>query len=159
MKEANEGRVQLQNIDHETFTRFAEHLYGQDYSPAEASTVVHQPKDGEAMCSESLAQRAAEPVVDPIFGHDAFSWTEPLAPADDEWSSFTSAKKQRNPQAKAASKRPPQLETLQEFVLSSLPIESFLNFHDKEARNDVGLTYDYLEVLSHVKLYIFAEQY
>lgn len=164
MKEANEGRVQLKNVDHETFTRFAEHLYGQDYNPAEALVMVHQPKDSETLCSKLQyytvpTKHAAEPVSGSVFGHDAFSWTEPLAATDNEWSSFTSSKKHRTPQAKVGPKRSPQLETLQEFALPSSQIELFPSFHNKEARNDVGLMYDYSEVLSHVKLYVFAEQY
>ncbi len=62
MKEAIDGRVRLDYIDHGTFTRFAEYLFGNDYNPAEALVVLGQPNDNEAAGAKTPNE--SEPVTD-----------------------------------------------------------------------------------------------
>merc|ERR1712098_134778 len=79
---------------------------------------------------------------------------------DNDWDLLlsTASKKQRKLLARFGPKRP-QLEELRDVILPDLQADSFPKFHDKTANDDIGLQYDYSEVLSHVQLYAFAKQY
>jgi BTB/POZ domain len=156
MKEAIESRVRLEHIDHDTFTRFAEYLYGNDYNPAEALVVLEQSKDSEASGAKSPIEPTVEPMTDSTITNN-----EQQVAADDDWdlSLWTASKKHKKTFARVAPKRSPRLEELKEVALPGLQIESFPKLHNKSARNDVGLKYDYTEILSHIQLYTFAGQY
>ncbi|KPI37084.1 uncharacterized protein AB675_3679 [Cyphellophora attinorum] len=56
MKESREGRVRLEHVDHDTFLRFAEYLYGQNYNSAEALVVLDQPIDDDMLAEHVSAE-------------------------------------------------------------------------------------------------------
>ena len=47
-KESLQGHVELEYVDHVTFARFADYLYGYNYNPAEALVVLNQPDYSES---------------------------------------------------------------------------------------------------------------
>lgn len=161
MREASEGRARLEEVDHETFTRFAEYLYGGDYNPAEALIVLEQKDPEDASCDASPREPVAEEPPEE-FPND-ITFDEPVG-VEDGWAPFSlsSKKKKKKEKHGKKSRNPKQvlpLEALADFPLSRIKTECFPYLHNKSARNDDDLMYDYSEVLSHVKLYAFAEKY
>lgn len=156
MKETVEGRVRLNEVDLDTFIRFTEYLYGNDYNPAEALVVIDH-DDDNALCDSGSPDFPA-PIVEE--GASMYSPpVEPVAIADDDWGLGLGLMPKHKKHTKKSRKQncTPPLENLKEFVLPHFQPMPFPRF--QSVQNDAALMYDYSEILSHVRLYGFAEKY
>jgi BTB/POZ domain len=161
MKESQEHRARLSNVDTDTFTRFAEFIYGGDYNAAEAGTVLDDVETEETREeSESLSARQAY-LLD--------SATEDAPPAEDappdevpgldSALSFGFTSKHNRGRKIRIRKQLQSLASLAAFPIPDKKDISFPKIDDATFKNDSELLYDYTEALCHVRLYAFAEQY
>lgn len=157
MKEAVEGRVRLNEVDQDTFIRFIEYLYGNDYNPAKPLVVIDH-HDDNALCDSGSPGSPA-----PIVEEAASTYSppaEPVALADNDWALGLTPKHKKHKKHTRKSRKQNYtlpLENFKEFVLPHFEPMPFPRF--ESAQNDADLMYDYSEILSHVRLYGFAEKY
>lgn len=162
MKESREGRARLEHIDHDTFVRFAEYLYGHNYNSAEALVVLDQTIDDDTADKRlGVVQHTISTTNSAGFSFSSPPSDEPVAD-DVDWGfgSLMSSKKQKKKlPVRSSPVRPLRLEELKDVTFPGGQVTPFPVFHNKSAHNDVGLRYDYTEISSHIKLYAFAKQY
>ena len=149
------------NIDHDTFTRFAEYLYGNDYNPAEALVVLEQPKDSEASGAKCPTEPTAEPMTDSTITNDAFTFNGQQVAADHDWdfTLWTTSKKNKAPLPESTRNDLLNSTSLRKLLFRLCRLNHSPSSITKTAQNDAGLNYDHSEILSQVQLYSFTEQY
>ncbi|OQV10665.1 BTB/POZ domain-containing protein [Cladophialophora immunda] len=150
MKEAEEGKARLSNVDEHTFARFAEFIYGGNYNADEALIVLD---DAEP---ESETARSETPKL-----ADEVRETSPVSQRGESPNSENWARPKKKDKRKRGDKIliRRHLESFSEFAIPSIEKVSFPEINISETESDTGLTYDYTEALCHVRLYVFAEQY
>ena len=140
MKEGIEGRVRLEQVDHHTFIRFVEYLYGNNYNAAKASIVQERDEHKGTLGNAEFHEPTADEEVEATPNDDPPS--EPVEVVEDDWTeSVWAPKKTKHKKNPRKQKRFPSLEALADFALPPLGTEFFPRFHNVSARNDVDLMY------------------
>ena len=158
MKEAQENRTRLDDVDKSTFAQFAQFIYWGDYNADEGvvvldDTVIESEESREEIESHEAVTISGSP---PPFQPESEAYDGPRA-ADDDW--FTPASKQKRHRGR---KMPiqlqlPRLASFAAFPLPAKDVVSIFKLHEVYTVNDAA--FDYTEVRCHVRLYAFAERY
>jgi hypothetical protein len=160
MKDSQENRTRLSNVDWDTFTRFAEFIYGGDYNAPKVCVVL-----GDAEVEKPRAEidspkaGAGYPFGRPAQTEDPFDKAQE-EDAEPEWLSGWTSKKKRLTRGGRIpiQKQLPPLATLADFLLPANNSLFFPKIGDTKSRND-ALMCDFTEAFCHVRLYAFAEHY
>jgi hypothetical protein len=147
MQEAQEGHACLEDVDEDTFVRFAEYIHVGDYNVSSPQVVpVELPKsDSSSQAGENLPEFAAEETLE---GHNPI-------PVEDQWAMWTTGA------SRNARTRKSQAHALPLFADLVYPYPEELAFPiNAVGRKNAGPTEDYSEVfLCHARAYVFAEKY
>jgi hypothetical protein len=163
MKESQEHRTRLEYVDSDTFTRFAEFIYGGDYNTAEARVVLDDAEVEKPRAESDIPEAEEVHLFDPPPPPEPETETSYQEALEDvvelQWPVGWTFREQRARGGKIPiQKQLPPLASLATFSLPTNNNVSFPKIADAKIRND-ALMYDYTEAFCHVRLYAFAEQY
>jgi len=156
MEEAHSGRATWEDVDEDTFARFAQFVYTGDYSPAaheECGLDTDAPSEPEHEVNE-------DPVIttDAIVIIDEESY-EPPAVEEHSWARWDSPKRQTKIEKRASKPKRPLRTKFHDRIYH---VPASLAFMERrcEARANTSDCEDYTPVfLGHARLYAFAEKY
>ncbi|MCJ1392038.1 hypothetical protein MMC18_004905 [Xylographa bjoerkii] len=154
MEEARTGHVTWDDVDEETFARFAQFVYTGDYSPASHILLepdIHVPPESEdnAIRIPEVEPPSEEPIQDVLYDTPV---------VEDRWEGFGGIKKSKKSEKKPHKSSAKRLSFHDRKY--PLPASSTCPAERCMARANTSALEDYTSVfLGHASLYTFAEKY
>ncbi|MCJ1386274.1 hypothetical protein MMC17_009400 [Xylographa soralifera] len=158
MEEAQSGRVTWEDVDEDTFARFAQFVYTGDYSPA--SHHLCEPEIVEALDPEDITD--VTPVDAPAVPEVEQDLDDNVVTLDDgggTWGDWGVSKKKKSLKSENKKQKVRQLPSFHDRLYPLPACSTFLETRCK-ARANTSASEDYTSVFSgHARLYAFAETY